>query len=172
MINKTLFNQDRSFTLILWSSVTWRDLSYLFITSFCRQTFTMTPWYIWWLKKAALLCRTKAKQGRCWRSVLRLLVVLVVRLTCLAPVTLAELRSLTLLTGTVNPAGVCDSSYFKPELDSVRVISAWQPTWNVELWSVEHLIADQRPISLCCPVAQTVILIYHTVCNMYTVWNP
>lgn len=49
---------------------------------------------------------------------------------------------MTLLAGIVNPAGVCDSSYFMPELGSVRLISAWQPTWDVELRSVEQLIAD------------------------------
>lgn len=54
----------------------------------------------------------------------------------------AELRSVTLLAGIVNPAGVSDSDYFMPELGSVRLISAWQPTWDVELRSVEQLIVD------------------------------
>lgn len=78
----------------------------------------------------------------CMGSILCLFVVLVVWLTCLAPVTLAELRSVTLLAGIVNPAGVCDSSYLMPEPGSVRLISAWQPTWEVELRSDGQLIAD------------------------------
>ena len=78
----------------------------------------------------------------CVRSILCLFVVLVVWLTCLAPVTPAELGSATLLAVIVNPAGVCDSDYLMPELGSVRLISAWQPTWEVELRSVGQLIAE------------------------------
>lgn len=74
---------------------------------------------------------------------LRLFVVLVVLLTCLAPVTLTELRSVTRLAGIVTPAAVCDSGYLMPELGSVTLINAWLPTREVELGSVRQLIADK-----------------------------
>lgn len=87
----------------------------------------------------------------CVRSILCLFVVLVAWLTCLAPVTLTELRSVTLLAGIVNPAGVCDSGYLMSELGSVRLISVWQPTWEAELGSVGYTVGNSRlrPISFC-----------------------
>lgn len=105
--------------------------------------------YLWQVEKFSHAhnnrpCFVRWKQtGQVYmRSIQCLFVVLVVWLTCLAPVTLPELRSVTLFAGIVNPAGVSDSNYFMPELGSVRLISAWQPTWDVELRSVEQLIAD------------------------------